>query len=193
MTSRTKNRFKLIFITVLFALPVMTAWLVFSNPQWLKGGATKNYGELISPAIPSNIADFTIDATEDKLKPLKGRWVMLHIDLDAQCSATCQKSVHVLKQLHTLLNKDSKRLRRVYLHKSDGNLNSSLRDDAKLSVFLWSSEQIQTLTTLVQDAVDGDVLLLDPLGNIMMKYHEDADPYGIQKDLKLLFKASQIG
>jgi len=41
--------------------------------------------------------------------------------------------------------------------------------------------------------VDGDVLLLDPLGNIMMKYHEDADPYGIQKDLKLLFKASQIG
>jgi hypothetical protein len=193
MNSRTKNRFKLIFITVLFALPVMTAWLVFSNPQWLEGGATKNYGELISPAIPSNITDFIMDATEDEIKPLKGRWVMLHIDLDAKCSTQCEKSVHVLKQLHTLLNKDSKRLRRVYLHKSDGSLNQSLTKDAKLSVFLWNSERIQKLTALVQDAVDGDVLLLDPLGNIMMKYHEDADPYGIQKDLKLLFKASQIG
>ena len=193
MNSRTKNRFKLIFITVLFALPVMTAWLVFSNPQWLEGGATKNYGELISPAIPSNITDFIMDATEDEIKPLKGRWVMLHIDLDAKCSTQCEKSVHVLKQLHTLLNKDSKRLRRVYLHKSDGTLNQLLTNDAKLSVFLWNSERIKTLTALVQDVVDGDVLLLDPLGNIMMKYHEDADPYGIQKDLKLLFKASQIG
>jgi len=193
MNSRTKNRFKLIFITSLFALPVMTAWLVFSNPQWLEGGKTKNYGELISPAIPSNIADFVTKAADDDINSLKGRWIMVHLDFDANCSAACEKSVHMLKQLHTLLNKDSKRLRRVYFHKSDGKINSSLADDAKLSVFLWNAERIQKLTALVQDAVDGDVLLLDPLGNIMMKYHEDADPYGIQKDLKLLFKASQIG
>ena len=47
--------------------------------------------------------------------------------------------------------------------------------------------------TRVGGLKDGDMLLLDPLGNIMMRYQQNADPYGIHKDLKVLFKASQIG
>jgi hypothetical protein len=58
MNTQTKNRLKLIFITILFALPVMSAWLVYKNPQMLEGGKIKNHGQLISPAQPSNLADF---------------------------------------------------------------------------------------------------------------------------------------
>ena len=50
MKTLTKNRLKLIFITTLFALPVLSAWFVYQNPQLLEGSKTKNYGELISPA-----------------------------------------------------------------------------------------------------------------------------------------------
>ncbi|MBV1913487.1 MAG: hypothetical protein KUG55_07665, partial [Cycloclasticus sp.] len=62
-----------------------------------------------------------------------------------------------------------------------------------LNVFRWNDELIETLKSKVNNLSDGDMLLMDPLGNIMMRYQQDADPYGIQKDLKLLFKASQIG
>ncbi|PHS72404.1 MAG: hypothetical protein COB22_05200 [Cycloclasticus sp.] len=192
MNSLTKNRLKLVFITVLFALPVITAWLVFSNPQWLEGGDTKNNGELITPAMPSNISDFVMTSDDTNLDHLKGRWVLIHLDFNGSCNAGCEKSVHMLKQLHTLLNKDSNRLERVYLDKSM-TVNSILAKDTKLTVLKWNEANLNTLNALVKELKDDDMLLLDPLGNIMMKYHHDADPYGIQKDLKLLFKASQIG
>jgi len=193
MNTQTKNRIKLIFITILFALPVMTAWLVYKNPQMLEGGKTKNHGQLISPAKPSNLADFITNGSDMDFSHLKGRWIMLHIDLDGHCNVDCEKSVHTLRQLNVLLNKDSHRLKRIYLDKTNETAIKTLLEDNELNIFQWNNEQIRTLRKLYDDFVDGDILLLDPLGNIMMKYHHDADPYGIQKDLKLLFKTSQIG
>lgn len=196
MESLTKNRLKLVFIALLFALPVMSAWFVYKNPQLLEGAKTKNYGELISPAVPSLLEDFLTNPEQEQLQHLKGRWLMLHIDLDGRCNDECDKSVHSMRQLNVLLNKDSDRLKRVYLDmsKAVGEENrSDFPTDKDLNVFNWAKPQIDKLQGLVPGFVDGDILLLDPLGNIMMKYQQTADPYGIQKDMKLLLKASQIG
>jgi len=193
MDNVTRNRLKLIFIAAMFALPVMSAWLVFKNPQWLEGGETKNYGELISPALASELSDYVINSSQVDMSDLKGRWVLVHIDLDGACSELCEKSVHIVHQLNILLSKDAKRLKRVYLNKSVGEESTFLAQSPELYVFRWSDEYLAKLRSKVKNISDGDMLLMDPLGNIMMKYSQDADPYGIQKDLKLLFKASQIG
>ncbi len=37
------------------------------------------------------------------------------------------------------------------------------------------------------------IYVVDPLGNFMMSYPADADPRGMNKDLTLLLRASQIG
>jgi hypothetical protein len=177
----------------LFALPVISAWIVFNNPQLLEGTKTKNYGDLVFPAIPSILSEFVVDGDVIDMEHLKGRWVLLHIDLDSRCDESCEKSVHMLRQLNVLLNKDSDRLKRVYLDKSDNETQEKLAKDSSLNVFKWNEQHIEKLTGLLKELNDGDMLLLDPLGNIMMKYHKDADPYGVKKDLKLLFKTSQIG
>jgi hypothetical protein len=188
-----KNRLKLIFIAGMFALPVISAWLVYNNPHWLEGGETKNYGELINPAVASKLSDYVVNGSEIDMGDLKGRWVLVHLDFDGVCAENCQKSVHIAHQLNVLLNKDAKRLKRVYLDKSDGKASDLLTKAPGLNVFRWNDELIETLKSKVNNLSDGDMLLMDPLGNIMMRYQQDADPYGIQKDLKLLFKASQIG
>ena len=193
MNSRDKNRLKLIFIALLFALAHQWKRSPFNNPQWLEGGETKNYGQLVSPAIPSELTDFMSDDSDVDIAHLKGRWVLLHLDLNGQCTDSCVKSVHMLKQLNVLLNKDTERLKRVYLDKSNGKNSTLLSKDSDLNIFSWDSNNIRELKGKVGDIEDGDMLLLDPLGNIMMRYKQDADPYGIQKDLKLLFKDSQIG
>ncbi|ORU93515.1 MAG: hypothetical protein A6F70_05790 [Cycloclasticus sp. symbiont of Bathymodiolus heckerae] len=193
MNTLVKNRLKLVFIATLFAMPVITAWVVFNNPELLEGGKTKNYGELISPAIPSDLSDYIMQGSEDELAELKGRWVLVHVDLDGLCAEACEKSVHILGQLNTLLNKDAKRFKRVYLNKSMTDDSVFLSTRKNLKLFVWGEEQIAKLKVDVKGLVDGDMLLIDPLGNIMMKYSEDANPYGVQKDLKHLFKASQIG
>ncbi|ORU89447.1 MAG: hypothetical protein A6F71_00325 [Cycloclasticus sp. symbiont of Poecilosclerida sp. M] len=195
MSSMIKNRLKLIFITVLFALPVMTAWYVYKNPELLEGAKTKNYGELISPAIPTTLGDYFIAGDAD-VSHLKGRWMAWHIDLDGRCDEACGQSVHMMRQLHVLLNKDSGRLHRIYLDKADaarGTTKPELAEDKELTIFVWQQMHADTLKGLVPNLLDGDILLFDPLGNLMMRYQQGADPYGIKKDLKLLFKASQIG
>ncbi|MBQ0725536.1 MAG: hypothetical protein KBT50_08795 [Cycloclasticus sp.] len=196
MKTLTKNRLKLIFITTLFALPVLSAWFVYQNPQLLEGSKTKNYGELISPAIPSQIQNFVNQATEEGLQHLKGRWVLVHLDLDGRCDSGCIESVKLLHQLNILLNKDSDRLKRVFFDNGGSGSDAAqalFSQDGGLTVLPWTEEHIAKLKTLIAGLNDGDMILLDPLGNIMMKYQQQADPYGIQKDLKLLFKASQIG
>jgi len=40
---------------------------------------------------------------------------------------------------------------------------------------------------------DGLLFLIDPLGNIMMQYEPDFDPYKVKNDLMHLLRASQIG
>ena len=190
-----KNRIKLIAITSLFALPVLSAWLLFNNPQLLKNKETKNYGELVSPAVPSELKDYIVNAEQFDIAHLKGRWVLLHLDFDGQCDAVCAQSMHIVHQLNVLLSKDSSRLKRVYLDSSGeaGEMMVVQANDKELNVFNWQKLQINKLKQLIPELADGDMLLVDPLGNIMMKYRQSADPYGIQKDLKLLFKASQIG
>ena len=42
-------------------------------------------------------------------------------------------------------------------------------------------------------AVEGRVYLVDPLGNLMMRYPVDAKPKGILKDILRLLKTSWIG
>jgi hypothetical protein len=44
-----------------------------------------------------------------------------------------------------------------------------------------------------QGVVDGMLFLMDPLGNIMMQYEPDFDPYKVKSDLRKLLKISQIG
>jgi hypothetical protein len=172
---------------------VATAWFVFNNPQLLEGAKTKNHGELITPAIPYTFDQLISADGDSRLDDFTGRWVLVHLDVDGVCSKSCEKSVDLVHQLNILLNKDSRRLRRMYLHMSANANVTQFAGDPKLKVFVWGEEQLKELNQHVKNLQDGDMLLIDPLGNIMMKYKEDADPYGIQKDLKLLFKTSQIG
>lgn len=195
MNKLTKNRIKLLLIIGLFGLPPLIAWVLFSYPKLIENNETKNYGALVAPAVPSELSEFLLNGPVLDISQLKGRWVLMHVDLDGRCDAACIQSTHLVHQLNVLLSKDASRLKRVYLDKSalDSQLNQVAKHDQGLNVFKWQQLHINKLKVLIPELADGDMLLVDPLGNIMMKYRQDADPYGIQKDLKLLFKASQIG
>ena len=58
-----------------------------------------------------------------------------------------------------------------------------------------ADESITTELKLIieSDKQQGQLLVMDPLGNIMLFYNAGFDPYGVKKDLKKLLRASQIG
>jgi len=53
------------------------------------------------------------------------------------------------------------------------------------------AEKIKRL--LGADMVEGQLILMDPLGNLMMQYKSGFDPYAVKRDLKKLLRISQIG
>jgi hypothetical protein len=196
MNAQTKNRLTLIGIAAMFAVPVVSAWFVNKNPELIEGRNTKNYGELFRPAVPIELEFYVEAAHKTEVNRLNGRWALIHVDADGLCEKNCQQSVFNMHQLNVLLNKDSERLKRVMLYKANIDQVSGQAwhmEDKGLKVFQWEEKNIPEFNEQIKGLVDGDMLLMDPLGNILMKYPEDADPYGVQRDIKLLFKASQIG
>lgn len=53
------------------------------------------------------------------------------------------------------------------------------------------AEKIKLL--LGADMAEGQMILMDPLGNLMMQYKSGFDPYAVKRDLKKLLRISQIG
>ena len=53
------------------------------------------------------------------------------------------------------------------------------------------AEKIKKL--LGAEMLDGQLILMDPLGNLMMQYKSGFDPYAVKRDLKKLLRISQIG
>lgn len=196
MNSVTKNRIKLVLLACLFVLPVSMSWVLVKNPELLADVGTKNTGQLINPAIPYGLEKLTPTISSESLEVMKGRWVAVHVDLDGECNEACIKAIHSFNQVDTLLNKDTERLERLYLTEANyaslGDFQPFL-NQRNVHFYQWTAQQKQSFKDVLTQLEDGETVLMDPLGNLMMRYKKDADPYGVQDDLKLLFKASQIG
>ena len=197
MTPMAKNRVILVGIALMFVLPVLIAWLIYDDPSVVGMSQTKNYGQLLQPAVPIELADYVSQKDAPALDELRGRWTILHLDINGKCGEACDASIKAMQQVHILLNKDAQRLQRrvLFAGKPDQALRQTWADrDVGLQVIEWNTAQLKALeSALTFPLEDGMILMMDPLGNVMMHYAEDFDPYGVQSDLRLLFKASQIG
>jgi cytochrome oxidase Cu insertion factor (SCO1/SenC/PrrC family) len=127
-------------------------------------------------------------------------WSIVTIDTTG-CAEACQAQIHLLKQVHTSLDKDIKRVQRVLLAPSiNADTASALQKqypdliilagaDAQSSQFIAEFNTVVSTTTPAKDRV----YLVDPLGNLMMSYPADMNPKGMQTDLKKLLKNSWAG
>lgn len=197
MTPLVKTRLTLVAIALMFMLPVILAWVVRDDPSMMGVDQTKNYGQLIQPAVPVDLSQLLNREKDSAIKGVKGRWTMLHVDLDGQCDAACDDAIKAMQQVHILLNKDMPRLERrvMFIGQPNAELSEVWAErDSSLRVIKWNKSDTENLSKLLDIPLqDGMILVMDPLGNIMMHYPQDFDPYGVQSDLRLLFKASQIG
>ena len=95
-----------------------------------------------------------------------------------------------------MLNKEMPRVQRVLLVSPKTRVTDEpaiLKDDALVTSGLMP-EVFQALTSAIgRPITEGDLVLVDPLGNLVLWYDTGFDPYKMVKDLKHLLKASQIG
>ena len=182
-------RSKLMLLIGVFVVPVVAAYIAFFG--WRPTGHS-NYGELLSPTPLQHTAGQTLDGSPRDLASLQGKWVMIHVGA-ARCDADCTQQLYLMRQTRVTQGKDQSRIERLWVLTDSGTPDETLiREHPGLHV--WRPGLAGFVDQFpASDERAGHIYLVDPLGNLMLRFPAQPDAKGIMKDLKLLLKASQIG
>ena len=142
------------------------------------------------PALGST----ALDGTALSLEAYKGKWLMLQVN-DADCQEICKKRLYDMRQLRAAQGREMERIERIWLITDGKPLDTMLmREYDGMRHLRVTRQALQAWLPVESGAELSDhIYLVDPLGNLMMRYPKDADPNKIKKDLVKLLKASSIG
>ena len=180
------HRGKLLLIIGGFALPIVISFLVYAygHPR-----ATANYGELLLPPDAVTTAPFVAaDGRDFRFPSLAGRWIVVTADR-APCDAACRSKLTAVRQVRLALGKESDRVATVAV--LDGAApDASLRADFPDMTFARPTRPAPVLAPTADPA---HIYLVDPNGNVMMRWPAQPDYKRMKGDLDRLLRASQIG
>ena len=174
-----RARVKLALLGLFFCAPFALAWLAW----WLDWapGSTANYGELVTPPRPLAAAP---------LQALRGKWVLVTFD-EAACDAYCERKLYYLRQVRRAQGRNQGRVERLWV------ITDAAQPRAALLGAIEGTRLARDAALPAAFAAPGaardHIYLVDPLGNLMMRFPRDPDPSLILKDLQRLLRVSQIG
>ena len=181
-------RAKLALLASLFFAPIAASLFAY---HFLRPAPSANYGELLLP--PATIASHELargDGSAFRFAEMDGRWILVASGSGA-CEDECRAKVRAMRQVRLALGRNASRVARVFVV-----------DDLKApdpAAFAPVEELVIALTprglTLPSGAANdrAHIYLVDPRGNVMMRWPAVPEMRGMLKDLERLLKASQIG
>jgi len=181
-------RVKLVLIAAGFALPVAISLIAyfFARPE-----PTANYGELLLPPQEAPAMGFQGEGSGSwDFAQLRGRWALVMSDSGA-CAGPCLEKLTTLRQVRLALGRNASRVARVYV--VDDRVQP---DPGAMRPFEGTQVAIAPSAGAPAPAWATDrahLYLVDPHGNVMMRWPAVADRKRMLKDLERLLKASQIG
>lgn len=197
---RRASRIKLLTILAVFAIPLILATIYLQMVR-MSGGqlGDTSRGQLITPAVP--LTEFSLQTPEGEfnLESLHGIWTMLYMP-EGDCLDACRTSLYNMRQVRLALNQRMDRVQRLALVESADQLDDALlAEHLGLIVATGSPEEQAALRDQVHAAesamepVTGAIYMLDPFGNVMLRFPADLAPKSMLKDIKHLLKVSRIG
>lgn len=188
ITPRTRKR-KLLLLMALMIAPIALSYLLFF---WGAPSGRVNYGELIEVKVLPDIALRKTDGVTFNISQLRGKWIMLVVD-SGMCDESCRKKLYFMRQVRLMQKTKMGRIERVWLIDDDKIPKSGILKDFKGTVLINAkgSEMLKAIPAKISQ--HDHIYMIDPLGNLMMRFPKDVDPSRMAKDLKRLLKISQIG
>lgn len=190
---RTRGRWKLFAVLAVCASPLLASYFTY---YVVKPTGRTNYGTLIDPRaypIPP-MASRTLAQQPATLEAYRGKWIMLKVG-GSDCGQACQDQLFTMRQLRTMQGKEMDRIERVWLITDDAPLETMLLrvNDGTRMLRAPNDVVAKWLPVEPGDAAADHIYLIDPLGNLMMRFPKNPDPTRMKKDIAKLLKASAIG
>ncbi|HEY1150217.1 MAG TPA: cytochrome C oxidase subunit I [Pseudoduganella sp.] len=187
------GRMKMLAVLAVCAAPIAASYFTY---YVIKPEGRNNYGALIDPRqypIPA-MASKQLDGTPARLEDYKGKWIMLKVG-GSDCQQECQDMLFAMRQLRTMQGKEMERIERVWLITDEQPLETMLlRVNDGTHMLRAPADAVAKWLPVEEGAkLDQHIYLIDPLGNLMMRFPKNADPQKVKKDMAKLLKASAIG
>lgn len=192
-SQRSRGRWKLFLVIAICAAPMIASYLTY---YVIKPQSRTNYGALIDPQqypLPQ-LHGKGLDGKPASLEDFKGKWIMLQV-AGSDCDAACQSRLFTMRQLRLMQGKEMDRIERVWLITDDQPLETLiLREyDGTEMLRVDASTLKAWLPTEPGTSASDHIYIIDPRGNLMMRFPKDGDPNKMKKDIARLLRASSIG
>ena len=191
--TRKRRPWPLLAMVVVFAAPILAAWFFYFNPEYLPS-TRGNRGELITPMVKidaaSGLAD--PDGSPLDLSPFNGKWTLVSLN-SAPCGDACRKRLADLRQIRLALGETRFSVERLQILTGADDTAALGREYGGMHIALaQGAAGDELLGALGEGAAALDrTYILDPMGNLMMRYAADAPAKDTLKDMERLLKASK--
>lgn len=169
--------------------PVIASYVSY---YWFRPAGHVNYGELLITRPVQEITGTLSDGKTFRLSDYRGRWLFVTADSTA-CDDACRRKLYATRQARTIQGREQERVMRVWLEATNAPAPSPqlLAQHPGLVVARVDADQWSAL----RGAIDPpqSIYLIDPLGNVVLRYPANPDIKRMAKDLERLLRASQIG
>lgn len=166
-------------VALVCAAPFVSAWVAY---YFIQPNAGKSYGELLETRPLAPLALSAADAEK-----WGGKWRLVMLAPDA-CPTECRDALYATRQARTMLGRERERLLRVVFTPS-GFDQPLVAENPDLLVITSPA----TLPDAWRVALDKGMLLVDPLGNQVIRWPINPDIKKLNQDLARLLRASRIG
>ena len=182
----------MILVLLVCASPVVASYFAY---YVVRPEGRRNFGELIDPQRPlPTMVTQTLDGKAGKLTALKNQWLLLSVAGGA-CDVRCEQNLYFQRQLRESLGREKERLDRVWLVNDETPVRGALLPAlAAATVLRVAPDDVaQWLKAAPGKRLQDHLYLVDPLGNLMMRFPADMDAAAAAKakrDLERLLRAS---
>jgi hypothetical protein len=189
-----RGRWILLLLALICAAPVVASYLAYY--VFKPAGGSTSYGTLVEPQrpIPESLVVTGDDGKPMKLASLRGRWLLITVDNSA-CDKACATRLYFMRQIRVLQAGERMRVAEVWLRTDPGNVSDAIKT-AYPDTAMLVANPVAVAAWLPADAgtqVKDHIYMVDPNGNLMMRFPKDPDPGKIKSDVTKLLSLSNIG
>lgn len=194
MTEDKKSQFSGYMLIAVFVVPLLIAIVMYSMRGHMSISAPKSHGSLIHPAQPIEQLNFVANEKNMTLDEFQGKWTYV-LFVDQSCNLECEAALFKIRQSRLATGREVNRVQSFLMHSQNAEFTSN-DIQSRFSAIKFSTLKNLVISDEVQNKEvlkSGNIYLIDPNGNLMMKYDDSATSKGLLKDIKKLLKISNIG
>ena len=190
---KEKTKLSGYLLIAVFVVPLLIAIAMYSMREYLPANKSVSQGELIHPAQP--IKTLMIQLTKNEsidLEGITGKWTYLVYSPNG-CDLQCEASLFKLRQTKKATGRERNRIQSALLTDINKVNTEILQRNQRTRVGKLVNFEIESEPGKQKQLENGFIYLVDPNGNLMMKYNATTTSRGMLKDIKKLLKISNIG